>query len=267
MTVWLGRGDGGEPVQVGAMRACEPGDDRDELAEVSDDANTALIRRCGTMVVFARGAEPREIDDAEHITTFDLSHDGRWLALGRSGALELDDLTTGATRELAGGATVTLGDLRGAWAATAGGAQGTRVWHLDRDPGHHRDRRADRTRRGCWCRSAASWTILRHLQCARGVNRGASFGIGAHEARDVDEESLLWPADVSTDGGTCVFAGADGGIVVAKRGGAPHARGASPRRIWTAARCRSTPGASAVRRASRRSSRSTSRPARWTSAR
>ena len=231
ITVWVGQATAGEPAEVGAMRACAPGDDRDELAEISDDGRVTVIKRCGTMVVFVAGAEPREIDGAEHIGTFGLSRDGRWLALGRSGGLELVDLVTGASRDLAGGATVTLGEIGDGWIATAGGAQGTRVWPLAASTSTGKLGELDAPTQ--LVARAGELAILRHLQCERWslADRKvtASFGITSADARDVDDERLLWPDDMSADGHACVFAGDDGSAIVVRDDGTKRTLAAPPK--------------------------------------
>jgi hypothetical protein len=158
VTIWSGKATGDPPMQLGAMRACEPGDDRGEDAQVTDDGRVAVVKRCGAMSVFAGGGV-REIENAERVSLFRLSADGRWLALGRAGAIELVDLDTGATRTLAGAATIAAVGFSPnvKWVYSVGGEQGTRVWSVvgarnDRvigKLGDTADRATSTTIRGC----------------------------------------------------------------------------------------------------------------------
>jgi WD40 repeat protein len=226
VSVWLAL-VGADPVQVGSMRACLPGDDRDEVAEISADARVAVVKRCGAMAVFTRGHEPREITSAERVGVFHLSRDGRWLVVSRSGAVELLDLVSGATRELAGGSTVALADVSPdhAWVFSSGGDHGTRVWPLATDSAV-----------GILGELAAparivipetgQLAILRHLECSHWSTSERAitqrFGATPVQARDLDSEEQLWPQAISADGHACVFAGQNGVAIVATDDGATH---------------------------------------------
>ena len=228
VTIWSGKVTGEPPVQLGAMRACAPGDDRAEDAVVTDDGRVAVVKRCGSMVVFTGGGA-REIEDAERIDVFWIAPDRRSLVIGRSGAIELMDLASSASRWLAGASTIANAGFSPSsrWVYSVGEEQGIRVWSSSRSTDHTIGKLGESAApaRIVVVDRPGELAILRHLECShwRVADRAsrARFGITSLQSRDLDEPAVLWPFDISVDG-RAVSAGLDGTAIVATQDGAHH---------------------------------------------
>jgi hypothetical protein len=236
VTIWIGSATGGPPERLATTRMCAAGESREEIAELADDRSVVAIQRCGVLAAYAV-AEKRSIaiGNPERVSTFALSPDARWLALGRSDAVELVDLQTGDVRRLAGGSAIAF-SRSGDWYATFG-EQGIRVWPREHvvpaastplgavgDPAtptrlYVADRDGDlavRQHFGC-----SSWRSAER-------SRIAQFGIPPSAVDLLDDEPLLWPWESSEDGRSCIFAGANGTAIVVWADGATRSLEVDP---------------------------------------
>jgi hypothetical protein len=221
VTLWTGTAYGGAPIELARARPCRSGEDRQELAEITNDGRVVVSLRCGELAAYETTTRHQiPIDAPDRILMFQLAPSGRWLAAGRADGLDLVEIATGQVRPLLGGSPVVLvgfsRDER--WMYSFGPEQGLRAWLIDPGPPHARLGDAWTPSRLALTTTESEVAVLRHLECATWrssepdlVTRAA---VTLPDLPPADDDQLLWPWSVSDDGRTCVFARQDEGALV-----------------------------------------------------